>query len=179
MISMGERGIPLLFSVSNKVKASAWELTEREFSELKLRIESLTDNQLDILAYGDLVSKKQIALLSICKSYAFIRDFMVEVLRNRVLVFDFQLTEGAYFTFFRRKSEEHPELEEVTETTTKKIRQVTFKILEQAGMIDSVRSKKIIPQILDAKVINAIVEDDPEWLKIFLLSDIEISNRVR
>jgi hypothetical protein len=153
--------------------------TEREFIELKLRVESLTEKQKEILAYGDLVAKKQIALLSVCKLYAFLRDFVVEVLRNKALVFDFQLTEGAYITFFRRKMEEHPELEEITETTTKKIKQVTFKILEQAGMIDSVRSKKIIPQIVEPQVSNAILEDEPEWLKIFLLSDPEISNRIK
>lgn len=151
----------------------------REFREIKHRINSLTERQIAILACGDLISQKQIALLSICKLYTFIRDFIVEVLRNKALVYDFQVTEGEYITFIRRRIELHPELEEITETTAKKIKQVTFKILEQAGMIDNVKSKEIIPQLVDPQVINAILEDDPEWLKIFLLSDLEISNRVK
>ena len=151
----------------------------REFREIKFRINTLTDRQIEILAYGDMLSQKQIALLSMCKLYAFIRDFIVEVLRNKALVFDYQLTEGEYVTFFRRKSEEHRELEEMAESTAKKIKQVTYKVLEQAGMIDNVKSKTIIPQIVEPQVINAILEDDTEWLKIFLLSDPEILNRVK
>lgn len=173
-----EKGLEIITKESI-IKGGNERTAAREFREIRDRVNALTDRQIEILAYGDLISQKQIALLSVCKQYAFIRDFIVEVLRNKALVFDFQLTEGAYITFFRRKSEEHPELEEITETTTKKIKQVTFKILEQAGMIDSVRSKKIIPQIVEPQVSNSIMEDDPEWLKIFLLTDIEISNKVK
>ena len=161
------------------IKGGNERTAEREFREIKFRINTLTDRQIEILAYGDLLSQKQIALLSMCKLYAFIRDFIVEVLRNKAIVFDYQLTEGEYVTFFRRKSEVHPELEEMAESTEKKIKQLTYKVLEQAGMIDNVRTKKIIPQIVGPQVINAIQEDDPEWLKIFLLSDLEISNRVK
>jgi hypothetical protein len=161
------------------IKGGNERTAAREFREIKDRINTLTDRQISILADGDLISQKQIALLSICKLYTFIRDFIVEVLRNKALVYDFQVTEGEYITFIRKGIELHPELEELAETTARKIKQVTFKILEQAGMIDSVRSKKIIPQLVDPQVSNAIVEDDPEWLKIFLLSDLEISNRVK
>lgn len=152
--------------------------TEREFREVKLRIKELSDSQLHILAFGDIISQKQIALLSICKLYAFIRDFIVEVLRNKVLLFDYQLTEGEYITFFKRKSEAHPELEDLAGTTAKKIKQVTYKMLEQTGLIDNVDSKNILPQIVDDKVFKAVVEDDPEWLKIYLLSDLDIANRI-
>ncbi|CAN5854096.1 hypothetical protein BH24BAC1_BH24BAC1_32490 [soil metagenome] len=151
--------------------------TDREFREIKFRIEELTNKQLAILANGDGLQKKQIALLGMCKLYSFIRDFVVEVLREKALVFDYQITEGEYTTFFRRKSESHPELDGLADSTAKKIKQVTFKILEQAGLIDNTKSKKISPQIVDGRVIRAVVEDDPEWLKIYLLSDMEVANK--
>src|SRR5690606_14768263 len=61
--------------------------TDREFRELKFRLVTLTPQQLEFLAFGDFLIQKQIALLSICKLYGFIRDFIVEVLREKALVF--------------------------------------------------------------------------------------------
>lgn len=144
-------------------------------SEFEKRISNLTSRQVDILANGDFLSQKQIAFLSICKTYLFIRDFVVEVLREKILVFDYQITEGDYISFYRRKLDLHPEMDTLTDITQKKIKQVTFKILEQAGIIDSIKSKVIQPQIIDRKVTDAIVSDNPKWLKVLFISDIDIT----
>lgn len=165
------------FTKETVIRGRNTRTTDREFRELKFRIETLTSKQLEILATGDVLAQKQIALLAMCKLYSFIRDFVVEVLREKALVFDYQMTEGEYTTFFRRKSEVHPELEELAESTAKKIKQVTYKILEQTGLIDSVESKSINPQLVDEKVARAVLEDDPEWLKIYLLSNLDVANR--
>ena len=53
---------------------------------------------------------------------------------------------------------------------------MTFQILEEAGIIDNVKEKYIQPQILDDNVKDAISLDDPNWLKIFLLSDVDIED---
>lgn len=144
-------------------------------SEFEKRISNLTSRQVDILANGDFLSQKQIAFLSICKTYLFIRDFVVEVLREKILVFDYQITEGDYISFYRRKLDLHPEMDTLTDITQKKIKQVTFKILEQAGIIDSIKSKVIQPQIIDRKVSDAIVSDNPNWLKVLFISDMDIT----
>ena len=68
--------------------------SDREFREVRKRLETLTPEQTEILIRGDLLSQKQIAFLSVCKSYAFIRDFVVDVIRDKVLVFDYQLNES-------------------------------------------------------------------------------------
>ena len=147
-----------------------------QFRELQLRVKCLTTKELEILALGDTASQKQIALLGICKAYSFIRDFVVEVLREKAQVFDYQLTEGEYSAFSRRKSADHPELENITENTAKKIKQVTLKILEQTGLLDNIKSKKISPQLIERTVIRAVAEDSAEWLKVFLISDRELAS---
>ena len=144
-------------------------------SEFEKRISNLASQQTDILVNGDFLSQKQIAFLSICKTYLFIRDFVVEVLREKILVFDYQITEGDYISFYRRKLDLHPEMDTLTDITQKKIKQVTFKILEQAGIIDSIKSKVIQPQIIDRKVTDAIVSDNPNWLKVLFISDMDIT----
>lgn len=149
---------------------------QRRLVEIKKRLAQLTDKELELFISGDFITQKQIAFLSICKSHAFIRDFAIEVLREKLLVFDYQITEGDYISFYRRKSEFHPEMEKLTEITQNKIKQVIFKILEQAGIIDNIKNRMIQPQLLDAAVIKAIASDNKNWLKVFFMSDIDIQN---
>lgn len=148
--------------------------TEREFREIKHRLEKLTPDQLEVLVHGDLISQKQIAFLGVCKHYDFIRDFTVDVIRDKALVFDYQIRESDFNSFINSKISTHPELEEFSETTLKKGKQVMFRILEQAGIINNAIDKMIQPQLLQKDVIKSIVVDDPKWLRIFLMPDTDI-----
>lgn len=151
---------------------------KRMHMEYQKRLSKLTNNQLQVLAHSDYNNQRHIAFLSVCKTYGFIRDFVVEILRDKLLVFDYQIAEGEYISFYRRKLDLHPEMESLTENSQNKIRQVVFTILAQAGIIDSVKNKTIQPQILDTQIINTIVEDDAQWLKVFFMSDIDIANTI-
>ncbi len=171
---------------------NAWEIEKREIDftnelgngkqntgkrlllEFKKRIESFTQEQKNAILTTDSIAQKQIALVGICKTYTFIRDFVVEVLREKVLVFDYQITEGEYMTFCRRKAELHPEIEQLSESSQLKIKQVTFKILEQVGIIDSVKSKTIQPQLISQEVKNVVFADSPSLLKVLFVSDYDI-----
>ena len=61
---------------------------------------------------------------------------------------DYNLTETDYISFIRRKEINHDELANLTDQTQAKVKQVIFKILEQAGIIDNVEDKEIQLQIL-------------------------------
>lgn len=148
----------------------------RVLSDLNKRANQLNDGLTKLYINSDYHTKKLIAYLSICKAYSFISEFVIEVLREKVLVYDYTVTDGDFITFYRRKQEMHPEMETLTDNTQYKIKQISFKVLEQAGIIDSVSFKQIQPQILDNKLIQAIVKDDPNWLKLFFVSDLDIEN---
>ena len=148
------------------------------FDECNKRLNTLTAGQKNLLASADLHTARQMAFLAICKSHAFIRDFTVEVVREKFLIFDYQLTDGEYLSFFRRKAEQHPEIDNLKETSQKSVKMRTFKILEQAGIIDTIRSKQIQMQLLEHQTIQLIKEDHPDWLKIFLFSDSDIKNLI-
>jgi len=146
----------------------------RKNSELRKRIDKLSLSQIDALLVGDSILQRQLAYLSVCKAYDFIHEFVVEVLREKMIIMDHQLTEGEYLSFFRRKMIHHPELEKLTDTTEKKVKQVMFRILAEAGIIDSAKSKVLQHQILEPQLIGLIREDSPKWFEVFLLNDFEI-----
>ena len=157
--------------VFNSVKTKT---SNTEFLEIRKRLEKLTSDQMQVLAHGDLISQKQVAFLAVCKYYDFIRDFTIDVIRDKSLVYDYHINESDYKSFINNRVHEHPELEEFNDSTLKKAKQVLFRILEQAGIIDNAVDKTIQPQIIQSDVFGAVAEDDPAWLKIFMMSDKDI-----
>jgi hypothetical protein len=149
---------------------------DREFREIRKRLELLTKDQIEILINGDLVSQKQVAFLAVCKHYLIIRDFTIEVIREKVLVYDYKINESDFTTFIKNKINTHPELEEFNDSTLKKGKQVLFHILEQADIINNTVDKSTQLQLLQSNLIKAIAEDDPNWLKIFMMSDMDIKS---
>jgi len=148
----------------------------REFREIRKRLEMLTKDQIEILITGDLISQKQVAFLAVCKHYQFIKEFTIEIIRDKLLVYEFKINESDFNSFIKTKINTHPELEEFSDSTLKKAKQVLFHILEQAGIINNAVEKAIQPQLLQSTVIKAILNDDPTWLKVFLMSDMDIKS---
>ena len=143
--------------------------------ELKNRLQQLTEAQIRVLAIGDYNSQKHIAFLAVCKYYNFISDFVIEVIREKVLVYDYQIYESDYNSFFNSKSDMYPEIEQYTESTKNKARRVLFLLLEQVGLIDNIKDKNIQHQILSQEVIRVIADDNPDYLKLFLMPDADIN----
>ena len=159
-------------------KSDKGTTNKRMVSEFKKRIDNLTVNQQELLLNSNFSNQKQLAFLSACKTYSLLRDFVIEVVREKYLIMDYNLTETDYISFIRRKEINHDELANLTDQTQAKVKQVIFKILEQAGIINNVRDKEIQLQLLGESTKKSIIEDNPEWLKIFLLSDMDIQNEL-
>jgi len=147
---------------------------KRYFVEMVKWLNVLTNEQQALLLTGSFNVQKEITFIAVCKNFAFIRDFIIEVIREKHIVFDYEITNGDYLSFFRRKAENHPEMDKLTEVTQNKVRQVTFKILEQAGLINNIKSKMIQPQIIEPQTKKVILNDNSELFKIFLYSNFDI-----
>ena len=157
----------------NKVKHVTFK---REFSEIKKRLSHLTNDQLQLMIQGSLDDSKAMILLSLVKAYSFFREFIVEVVRNKFLLFDTGVSEIDYNKFVNTKSLSHNELNAITEVTAKKVKQVIFKLLEQVGLITHTKNGIILKPILNSKVIDVIIDDDPALLNAFLFSNEEIKS---
>jgi hypothetical protein len=156
------------------MRRSNTRTNKREFRELIKRYKLLTPSQRKLLTDLDVNSQKQLALVGICKLYSFIKDFIIEVVREKFIALDFKLTDADFQSFLNRKVELHPELESFSESTLKKGRQVTWKILEQGGLIDSSQNRTIMPQFVNQRLMEEIRKDNPALLRLFLMSDLEI-----
>jgi hypothetical protein len=141
---------------------------QRKYAELKLRLSALSNEELTLLSQADSVTQKQIAYLAFCRVYAYFRDFIQEVVVDKTSLYDFQITDRDYNAFFNKKCVDHNELDTLTDSSKYKIKQVLFKVMEQAGIIDSVKTKNIIVPILSAQLERMIKHSNPKELSLFL-----------
>ena len=150
----------------------------REFREIKDRLSCLTDAQLELLMGEDIEMQKHIIFLAICKTYGFIREFVVEVIRHKFTLFQTSIYDSDYDNFYESKAVVYDKLNTIADTTKAKIRQVLFKIISQVGIINSAKDKFISQPFLTPNLIEVVVKDNPELLKVFLLTDTDIKNSV-
>lgn len=156
----------------NLLQTRTVSTTERRCREIVSRLKLLTDNQLDILTDGSRQEQNHILWLATCKRYRFIHDFAVEVVREKFLRMDLELSHPDYDAFFNAKAEWHDELESLTEMTRNKMRQVIFRILREAEVVS--KSNMIHPGMLTPRVVEAISQDARPYLAIFPISDLDI-----
>lgn len=149
---------------------------KRFFSLVKQRIEALNETELDMLVSGNNSIRRLLLLLAICKAHALVFDFIFVNVRECFFNMHEKVTHANFNEFFNEKKYIHPELESITDLTVNKIRQVVFKILEQAELIESVDTGILRRPYLPEKVEEVIVKDDPKWLGVFLYSNNEINN---
>lgn len=147
---------------------------KRVFTEIKRRIETLSNEQLEYVNESSSSDIRNFIFLTILKTYRFIFEFMTEVISKKVLMFDYKILNSDYETFFESKKYAVEQLENITEATQYKLKQVLFRILEEAMIIDNTKSKNILKPHLSGEVIELIIKDNPIYLKAFLYTDYEI-----
>ena len=129
------------------------------------RLRQLTPDQLDIVRDGSRQDQVYVLWLAVCKRYRFIYEFASEVVREKYLRLDLQLSYDDYDVFFSAKAEWHPEVERVAPATRKKQRQFVFKMLREADLLSS--DGLIQPAMLTPRIMEAIACDDPAHLSIY------------
>jgi hypothetical protein len=124
----------------NAVQKGTIATRKREFVEFKKRLQSLTVEQLSFYEDASSSDAKYLTMLSCFKLYGFIYDFATEVMRKKLLLFDFQVLNSDYESFYDSKAVSFENLNTISEATQKKLKQVMFKMFEQVGFIDSVKT---------------------------------------
>lgn len=110
---------------------------KRLFLEIRDRFLNIKKEDAEsILAIEASDIQKQLLFAFVCNTYSYINDFVREVIFEKIAVLDYQLQESDYNRFFNLKSQWHYELDELSASTKLKIRQVLFRILREANIID-------------------------------------------
>lgn len=141
--------------------------TVRTLREITQRLKKLSDEQLGLLVAGNLQERKYLLWYAICKTYSFIQEFAVEVLYEKFMSLNLELTELDYEAYFNRKADWREELETITPSTKTKLKTVMFRMLRESGLITE--DNGIIQALPSQKLIEALKPDAPLSYQIFPL----------
>lgn len=143
----------------------------RESRELIHRLKKLSDNELLYLTQTDTITQRQMILISICRTYEFVRQFVLDVVRVNYQRFEFEISDSDYRRFFDQQAALHDELDQLSDTSKAKIRQVLFQILAGAGYIMSTQQRIIMQPVVLDSLINLIRQTRPADLPLLLFND--------
>lgn len=121
----------------NLLQARTLNSSKRVLREICSRLKTLNHNELDLLVHGTVQEQSHLLWLAVCRRYKFIADFAQEIIRERYISLKTDLHHEDFDSFFNKKSEWHPELDEITVATRKKLRQVLFRMLREADLLTS------------------------------------------
>lgn len=156
----------------NSIQSRTESSVKRRIREICSRLKLLSEQQLSLIKNGSRQEQQYLLWLAICKRYVFIHDFAVEVIREKFLRMDLFLTLQEYNTFFAAKAGWHDELEQLQPSTHAKLRQVLFKMLRETEILSD--AMVIIPALLTPELAQTIVTENPELLRVFPISDMDI-----
>lgn len=132
------------FVIKRNLLQSRTETTlKRQTREIVSRLETLRDPEVEFLINASSQEQAYMLWLAVCRRYRFIADFAAQVLRERYISLNTDLSSKEFESFFNRQAEWHEELDAITVSTRAKLRQVLFKILREADLLT------------DANIINA------------------------
>jgi hypothetical protein len=165
---------------NNLLQARSQASGNRMEQELRLRLQTLTQRQLDILAHSPSNARRAVAWLAVLKHSPFVFVFATGVLRVKLEHLDTVIRPSDYEGFFDSQVAEHPELARLTESTRVKIRRVLLTMLREAGIIiEPGKGLAFDRPVIPPEVFEAIASDNPSWLAGFLVPAAEIESLVK
>jgi hypothetical protein len=151
----------------NYLQKGAMSTLKRQFIEIKRRLNNLTEEELNYLANNDFEAK-YIVMLAAFKTYEMIYDFAIEVLREKFLKGDLNIINSDFETFIESKKLAYENLNTITDNTKYKLKQVMFKMFEEASLITSTKEKIIKKPLMSENLVKIIKNDNKAYLKAFL-----------
>ena len=138
----------------------------RTLREISNRLLTLTDTERDFLIdHADRADRQALLWLATCRAYRFIREFAVEVIRERYLSYQYDLPLESFDILLDAKAEWDDHLASLTSSTRLKLRQVLFRIMREAGIIS--QAGQIQAALISSQLKSMIEEQAPGDLAVF------------
>lgn len=153
----------------NLLQARTENTSRKIYGEVSRRLKNLNDEELSLLVNSE-NNEKQIVWLAICRHYALIRDFAIEVLAEHYDKSRFKLFPDDYEVFLNAKAEWHDNLDNITQLTRSKSRQVIFKMLAECGLVNE--NKELLFQSLSLQLKALVQSHNIDDIRIYPGADV-------
>jgi len=138
---------------------------QRVAREVAQRLGVLTDDELELLVDATTSERGHLMWAAASRRYDLIGEFAEEVLRERFLTLAGKVTYVEFDSFYRSKAIWHDELDGITDSSYKKVRQVVFKMMVEAGLLSN--GGMIEPAVPSARVVKCLNRRTPSDIRFF------------
>ncbi|MFH1313008.1 MAG: BrxA family protein, partial [Candidatus Eisenbacteria bacterium] len=130
----------------NLLKKPRQASAQRYIREIRERLKGTYDWEVPIIAGHDgFTDEARLVLLAATvRYYRLVWEFIVEVIRYKITGGDFKLLGFEFESFWERKAKGAAEMREITEKSRKKLVQVLYRMLQEAGYLPSGRDGVIV-----------------------------------
>lgn len=146
----------------NVLQSKRVSSAKRFTKEIISRLSVLDREQLEFFVEASIQEQAYTLWLAICRRYDFVAEFAVELLHERYVSLRGEVSQEDFEAFLHMKAEWHPEIDKLTETSRNKVRQIIFRILKQAELLD--KDNQIISVILSGAMKEALSINESELL---------------
>lgn len=143
--------------------------SKRLLSELVRRMQMMSEEEMQLFYTGNDQEQRHLLWLAICRQYAFIRDFYLQVVQGHWRALKERVTNDDFNLFWAQKSVEHPEIERISNLTKEKLRSIAFRIMREVGLIR--KDNHINNVVISDAVHDLIVASDRFQLNLFTTLD--------
>ena len=144
-------------------KSASNRRTLREISNRLLTLSAA--ERAYLVEEADRSEQQALLWIATCRAYRFIREFAVEVIRDRYLSYQLTLPLESFDILFEAKAEWDEGLAKLSRSTQLKLRQIMFRMMREAGIISE--DDRIQTAILSTRLKSMIEEHNPGELAIF------------
>jgi len=160
----------------NVLQAKTLTTLKRIIREAIFRLKTLGTRELNFLLDGTHQEQAYMLWIATCRHYQFIADFSQEVVRERFITLRNVVNSDDLDIFFNQKAEWHPELENISLSSRKKLKQVLFRMLHEAEIIG--KDDVINPALITPGLIDALTNGNLKDISLFPIFDADIRGLV-
>lgn len=164
----GEAWLETKRRAQNETLLSTLKLSsnKRAIIEIVARLRMLSPSERSFLINdADRADQQAILWLATCRAYRFIREFMLEIVRERYLSYQLDLPRESFDQLLEAKGEWDEGLAAIKDSTRNRLRQVAFKIMREAGILSE--TNRIQTAILSTRLKTMITDQNPAELALF------------
>lgn len=149
----------------NVLQARTSSSSVRLIRESVQRLSVLTDAEINLLADAGPSEQQILMWAAACRRYRLIAEFAEEVVRERFLLYTPSLSTDDFDRFLVGKSLWHPELDELKPSTSMKLRQNVFRMLQDGGLLTE--RGTLVPAVISERVIETFNRRTPSDIRFF------------
>jgi hypothetical protein len=158
----------------NALQARSASSGKRLESELRQRLQGLTNSQLQLLARGTSEERRAMAWLAVLKRIQIAAELSRDVLLEKLSSLDPVLRRSDMAAFYEDRERDHPELAALAPSSQQKVRSALLQMLRDAGLLAGKAGKggtlgTVQRPLLSPQVQELVASDDPALLVGFLL----------